>query len=199
MIAVVDYQAGNIGSVANALRRLNTTFEVTSDPAKIKEADGVIFPGQGRAGPAMKSLQRTGLDRVLPTLAQPFLGICLGMQLMSEELEEDSQKGLGIINGVCEKFRGISPVPQIGWNQVNIQQSSPLFAGLKSGFYQYFVHSYTVKAPLKVVISTSDYGGEFASAVAKDNFYGVQFHPEKSAADGELIIKNFLKLCGEAK
>lgn len=197
MIAVVDYDAGNIGSVANALKRLGAKFEVTSDPVKIKAADGVIFPGQGRAGPAMKSLQTSGLDKLLPELKQPFLGICLGMQLMVEELEEDNQSGLGIIPGRCVRFEKIKPVPHMGWNKLVIVKNLQLFEGIKSGVYVYFVHSYYVDAPEEFVIAKTDYGGDFASVIAKDNFYGVQFHPEKSAEDGEKILKNFLTLCGE--
>lgn len=199
MIAVVDYRAGNIGSVVNALKRLNAEFEVTSDSIKIKKADGVIFPGQGRAGPAMKSLQKTGLDNVLPTLTQPFLGICLGMQLMVEWLEEDDQPGLGIIPGECKRFQSIKPVPHMGWNQVKICRKSPLFDGIEGDFYQYFVHSYAVKAPNKFVLATTEYGSEFASVIGKNNFYGVQFHPEKSVENGAKLLQNFLRICGEIK
>ncbi len=199
MIAVVDYDAGNIGSVANALKRLGAKFEVTSDTDTIRKADGVIFPGQGRAGPALKSLQKSGLDKLLPSLKQPFLGICLGMQLMVEKLEEDNQTGLGIVPGKCELFKDISPVPHMGWNKVNIVQDSKLLAGLKSGSYQYFVHSYAVKTDKEFTVAVTDYGGEFASAVNRDNFYGVQFHPEKSAEAGEQILNNFLIICGEKR
>ena len=199
MIAVVDYDAGNIGSVANALKRLGAEFDVTSSPSIIKSADGVIFPGQGRAGPAMKSLRRSGLDELLPKLNQPFLGICLGMQLMVERMEEDNEEGLGIIPGGCDKLRNITPIPHMGWNQVEATDDPTLFNGLKNNFYQYFVHSYALKTSDEFVIGKTDYGIEFASAVAKDNFYGVQFHPEKSAETGEKILKNFLILCGETK
>lgn len=199
MIAVVDYDAGNIGSVCNALKKLGVEFELTADPSKIKAADGVIFPGQGRAGPAMKSLAKSGLDKILPGLKQPFLGICLGMQLMVEELEEDNQTGLSIIPGSCERFENISPVPHMGWNKVEAKQNYSLLTGQKTGFYQYFAHSYAVKAPAGFVIATTDYGGEFASIIYRNNFYGVQFHPEKSGEDGLQILKNFLLLSGEYK
>ena len=197
MIAVVDYESGNIGSVANALKRLGAEFSLTSDPKIIRSAAGVIFPGQGRAGPAMDSLKRTGLDRVLPTLKQPFLGICLGMQLMVAELEEDNTRGLGIIPGRCLKFRRIKPVPHMGWNNLDIAKNLQLLAGVKNGAYMYFVHSYFVEAPAEFVLAGTEYGGEFASVIAKDNFYGVQAHPEKSAETGDAILKNFLNLCGE--
>lgn len=197
MIAVIDYEAGNIGSVVNALAKLKAEFVVASDPRIIKSAAGVIFPGQGRAGPAMDSLKKTGLDKLLPVLEQPFLGICLGMQLMVDELEEDGVRGLSIIPGRCIKFRRIKPVPHMGWNNLNITKSLQLLEGVKDKEYMYFVHSYFVEAPEKFVAVTTDYGGEFASIIAKDNFYGVQAHPEKSAGTGEKILKNFLKLCGE--
>lgn len=197
MIAIVDYEAGNIGSVANALARLGVEFTVTSDTKVIKDADGVIFPGQGRAGTAMASLRKNGLVGVLPELTQPFLGICLGMQLMVGELEEDNVRGLGIIPGSCIRFREIKPVPHMGWNNLHIKKKSQLLENIQDDSYMYFVHSYFVEAPEEFTLSTTDYGGEFASVIAKDNFFGVQAHPEKSAKTGETILKNFLKLCGE--
>ncbi len=199
MIAVLDYESGNLGSVCNALQRLGAEFEVTSSKGKIESADGVIFPGQGRAGPAMSSLVRSGLDKVLPELKQPFLGICLGMQLMVDELEEDNTQGLGIISGRCIRFKKISPVPHTGWNKVLRRQGLPLLEDLPDEFYQYFVHSYAVQAPSKYVYAATHYGVEFASVIAKDNFYGVQFHPEKSTDDGEKILNNFLRICGEKR
>lgn len=197
MIAIVDYDAGNIGSVANALKRLGVEFRVTSDTKAIQAASGVIFPGQGRAGPAIKSLQKSGLDILLPRLTQPFFGICLGMQLMVSELEEDGQKGLGIIRGKCMRFQKAKPVPHMGWNNLRVAKNSRLLKGIGADSYMYFVHSYFVEAPDEFVVAKTNYGGEFASVIAKDNFWGVQFHPEKSAEAGEEIIKNFLKLCGE--
>lgn len=198
MIAIINYDAGNIGSVSNALKRLGMDSIVTSDIEKIKSARGVIFPGQGRAGPAMRSLASSGLDKFLPELKQPFLGICLGMQLMVEKIEEDNQTGLGIVPGKCIRFQTVRPVPHMGWNKVN-SKISPLFKNINSGFYQYFVHSYAVHTSDGNILAETDYGGKFASAIAKDNFYGVQFHPEKSGEDGEFIIKNFLNICGEQK
>lgn len=197
MIAVVDYKAGNVGSVTNMLKKLGVSFTVTSDPQLISASDGVIFPGQGRAGPAMESLKKTGLHKLLPDLKQPFLGICLGMQLMVDELEEDGVRGLGIISGKCVRFKEIKPIPHMGWNTLRITQSSELLKGVKNGSYMYFVHSYFVETQSKFILAATDYGGEFAAVVAKDNFYGVQPHPEKSAQLGEKILINFLKLCGE--
>jgi glutamine amidotransferase len=197
MIAVVDYEAGNIGSIANALKRLGVDYEVTNNDEKITTADGVIFPGQGRAGPAMESLKKNGLNEILPSLKQPFLGICLGMQLMVEDLEEDNQAGLGIIEGSCKRFKDINPVPHMGWNTLNITKDSQIFEGLQPESYVYFVHSYAVQAPGEFVFSETDYGGDFASGIGKENFFGLQFHPEKSAKSGEQILINFLKICGE--
>ncbi|HEX5798419.1 MAG TPA: imidazole glycerol phosphate synthase subunit HisH [Candidatus Saccharimonadales bacterium] len=198
MIAIVSYDAGNIGSVSNALRRLGVDSVITSDVAKIKSAKGVIFPGQGRAGPAMKSLANSGLDKLLPKLEQPFLGICLGMQLMVDRIDEDNQTGLGVIPGKCVRFKDIKPIPHMGWNQVKAK-TSPLFNGIKNDFYQYFVHSYAVHSPDRYILAETDYGGKFASAIARDNFYGTQFHPEKSGETGEQVLKNFLNICGAIK
>lgn len=199
MIAIVDYNAGNIGSVANALRRLGVKYAVTSEAGKIKSATGVIFPGQGRAGPAMQSLRKSGLDKLLPGLNRPFLGICLGMQLMVEDIEEDNQDGLGILPGKCVRFQNVKPVPHMGWNNLSITKNLQLLKGLSSNDYVYFVHSYAVHVPDDFVIARTDYGGKFASVVGRDNFYGTQFHPEKSDGPGERILKNFLEICGETK
>jgi glutamine amidotransferase len=198
MIAIVNYDAGNIGSVSNALKRLGANSIITSDVEKIKSAKGVIFPGQGRAGPAMKSLASSGLVKLLPELTQPFLGICLGMQLMVDSIDEDNQTGLGIVPGKCIRFQNVNPVPHMGWNQVKTKPS-PLFEGIKNDFYQYFAHSYAVHTSDDYVLAETDYGGKFASVIARDNFYGVQFHPEKSGETGELMLKNFLNICGGAK
>lgn len=199
MITVVDYDAGNIGSVSNVLNKLGIDFKVTSDSGLIKKSAGVIFPGQGRAGPALESLKRSGLDKVLPALKQPFFGICLGMQLMVEDLEEDNQKGLAIIPGKCIRFRNIKPVPHMGWNKLRIVKKPELFDGVEDSVYQYFAHSYSVYVPAEYRLATTDYGGSFDSVIQKDNFYGVQFHPEKSAGHGFQILMNFLKICGEIK
>lgn len=199
MIAIVDYNAGNIGSVANALKRLGVEFTVTSDTKQIKSAEGVIFPGQGRAGPAMDSLKKTGLDKLLPELKQPFLGICLGMQLMVKNIEEDDQAGLGILPGKCIRFQNVKPIPHMGWNNLQIVKDLRLLKGISSKDRVYFVHSYGVYAGDEFTAATTDYGGKFASVIAKNNFYGTQFHPEKSAEPGERILKNFLEICGETR
>lgn len=197
-LVIVDYDAGNVGSVANALSRLGVSnFVVTNDPYEIKSSDGVIFPGQGRAGSAMKSIVDNGLDKLLPTLNQPFIGICLGMQLLLDETEEDNVKALGIIPGKCQKLTVDLPLPQMGWNKLQIKQDSNLFEGLAEDSYVYFANSYAANCRDEYVASAVSYGGEIISSIEKDNFYGIQFHPEKSGPVGEQILSNFVKLCGE--
>jgi len=196
MIAIIDYKAGNIASVKNALDRLGVASVVTAKPAEVMAADGVIFPGQGRAGRAMAELRRTGLDRAIPRVTKPFLGICLGMQLLAEFSEEDSVNCLGIIPGRCRKFPGSVKAPQLGWNKVSFKLASPLAKGLKDGEYFYFVHSYYFDVGRDFVAGTTDYGFEFASMLQKGNFYAVQFHPEKSGSAGQRLLKNF---CGLSK
>ncbi len=190
MIAIIDYKAGNTGSVKNALDRLGVESVITADPSEIKQAKGVIFPGQGRAGPAMRQLKRTGLDKLIPTLKQPFLGICLGMQLLADTSEEDDTSCLGVVPGVCRKFPATLKTPQLGWNRVNFIQDSPLATNIESGEYFYFVNSYYFDAG-DAVAGTTAYGFDFPSFVQKDNFFAVQFHPEKSGEAGEQLLKNF--------
>ena len=196
MIAIVDYQAGNIGSVANALNRIGALdFKITDDKETIENAEAVIFPGQGRAGPAMQSLEKSGLDILLPRLTQPFLGICLGMQLLFESSEEDNTKALGIISGNITKLQsGGLPIPHMGWNKVIQVKQSKLFEELNDNSYFYFANSYVVDVNSPNVIATTNYGESFGVAVEKDNFFGVQFHPEKSAEQGEKVLENFIKM-----
>ena len=197
MIAIIDYDAGNIGSVANALSRLGVDqFVITSDARQIESADGVIFPGQGRAGPAMKSLKQSGLDKLIPTLKQPFLGICLGMQLLMDSTEEDDTQALGIIGGTCVRFETSLPVPHMGWNSVNVMKQNRLL-DQSDGEYVYFANSYYVKPDEQNIAATTNYDGEFTSVVSKDNFYGIQFHPEKSGPAGEKILGAFIDICKE--
>ncbi|HUY84895.1 MAG TPA: imidazole glycerol phosphate synthase subunit HisH [Candidatus Dormibacteraeota bacterium] len=194
MIAIIDYRAGNVASVKNALDRLGVASLVTADPAEVLAADGVIFPGQGRAGAAMKELKRTGLDQAIPRVTKPFLGICLGMQLLAEFSEEDSVNCLGIIPGRCRKFPGTVKAPQLGWNKVSFKPASPLTKEFKDGEYFYFVHSYYSDVGRTFVTGTTDYGFEFASMLQKGNFYAVQFHPEKSGSAGQQLLKNFCEV-----
>jgi glutamine amidotransferase len=194
VIAIIDYGAGNTGSVKYALERLGVESAVTSDAATIRSAAAVIMPGQGRAGPAMRELKRSGLDRLIPRLQQPFLGICLGMQLLAGASEEDSAECLGIIPGECRKFPPGLKAPQLGWNKVDFVQPSPLTKGLESGDYFYFINSYYFDAGEATVAGTTAYGFDFPSFVQQDNFFAVQFHPEKSGAAGERMLKNFCEV-----
>ncbi|HLO73365.1 MAG TPA: imidazole glycerol phosphate synthase subunit HisH [Flavobacterium sp.] len=191
-IAIIDYGAGNVQSVIFALERLGFEGIVTNDWNTIKTADKVIFPGVGEASSAMKMLQESGLDVLIPTLKQPVLGICLGMQLMCKQSEEGNTNGLGIFNVNVMKFSNEVKVPQMGWNTIyNLQ--SPLFKGIKENEFMYLVHSYY--APLSEnTIATTNYQQEYSTALQRDNFFGVQFHPEKSGVFGAQILKNFLNV-----
>ncbi len=191
-IALIDYGAGNIQSIKFAIKRLGYEAVLSHDAAEIREADKVIFPGVGEAGSAMLKLRQSGLDSLVPTLKQPVLGICLGMQLMCKSSAEGATTGLGIFDLDVIKFSNSVKVPQIGWNQI-ANLKSPLFEGIAENEYMYLVHSYF--APVTdETIATSFYDGEYSSALRKDNFYGVQFHPEKSSRAGEQVLKNFLMI-----
>jgi glutamine amidotransferase len=193
MIVIIDYGAGNTRSVMNALDRLGSVYELTDDPSKILAAEKVIFPGVGHAGHAMQSLRDQDLVDVIRGIKQPLLGICVGMQLLFDRSEEGDTECLGIINGTVTKFYEDNViVPQMGWN-TNIVSNNKLFKGLQESVYFYAVHSYRVDV-CDNTIATSLYDTEYASAVQFNNFYGVQFHPEKSSKDGQLILKNFIEL-----
>jgi len=191
-IAIIDYGAGNVQSVENALLRLGYQSIITNDIDIIRQSERVIFPGVGHAQTAMRNLKNTGLDSLIPTLKQPVLGICLGMQLMCRFCEEGQTQGLGIFKVDVKKFDASMKIPQIGWNRIE-NLKSDVFRGIKEKEFMYSVHSYYV--PLnKACISTTTYGVKYASAMQKDNFYGVQFHPEKSSKAGAQVLKNFLNL-----
>lgn len=191
-IAIIDYGAGNVQSVLFALERLGFKGNVTNDWNTIKSADKVIFPGVGEASSAMKMLIDSGLDVLIPTLKQPVLGICLGMQLMCKHSEEGNTNGLGIFDVNVVKFSDQVKVPQMGWNTI-YNLKSPLFSGIKENEFMYLVHSYY--APLSEnTIATTNYNYEYSTALQRDNFFGVQFHPEKSGIFGEQILNNFLQL-----
>ena len=191
-IAIIDYGAGNVQSVLFALERLGFEGIVTNDWNTIKTADKVIFPGVGEASSAMKMLQESGLDVLIPTLKQPVLGICLGMQLMCKHSDEGNTNGLGIFDVNVVKFSKEVKVPQMGWNTI-YNLKSLLFTGIKENEFMYLVHSFY--APLSEnTIAITNYEQEYSTALQRDNFFGVQFHPEKSGVFGEQILNNFLNL-----
>ena len=192
-IAIVKYNAGNIRSVQFALQRLGVEAVWTDDPDTLRAADKVIFPGVGEASSAMQYLRERGLDEVLRGLRQPVLGICLGLQLFCRHSEEGDTPCLGIFDVGVRRFR--SPglkVPHIGWNTLS-NLRGPLFEGIQDGNFVYFVHSFYAEMHPDLV-AQADYGVPFSGALHRDNFYAVQFHPEKSGGVGQRILKNFLKL-----
>ncbi|MFI5192994.1 MAG: imidazole glycerol phosphate synthase subunit HisH [Chitinophagales bacterium] len=193
-LVILKYNAGNIRSVLYALERIGAEAEVTDDPDAIKSADKVIFPGVGEASTAMQYLRERKLDQLIRNLKQPVLGICLGLQLMCTHSEENETECLGIFNTGVKKFSKESglKIPQIGWNKVEVSPV-PLFSGIPEEPYCYFVHSYYA-ALCADTAAVTEYGIRFSSALQKENFYGVQFHPEKSAGTGEQILKNFIQL-----
>ncbi len=191
-LVIINYGAGNIKSIQFAFQRLGVEAILTDNPAMIENADKVIFPGVGEASSAMAMLKSSGLDVIVPKLKQPVLGICLGMQLMCNHSEEGDTDGLGIFDVSVKKFSNTVKVPQMGWNTIS-NLKSELFEGIKEQEFMYLVHSfYAENCP--EAIATTDYEIEYASALQKDNFYGVQFHPEKSSVAGELVLRNFLEL-----
>lgn len=191
-IVIIDYGAGNVQSVLFALERFGFVGIVTNDWITIKSADKVIFPGVGEASSAMKMLMDSGLDVLIPTLKQPVLGICLGMQLMCKYSEEGNTNGLGIFDVNVVKFSQEVKVPQMGWNTI-YNLKTPLFKGIKENEFMYLVHSYYASLS-ENTIATTNYELEYSTALQRDNFFGVQFHPEKSGIFGEQILKNFLNL-----
>jgi glutamine amidotransferase len=191
-LVIINYGAGNIKSIQFAFKRLGVDAVLSNNIEEIKAADKVIFPGVGEANSAMKMLKASGLDTLIPTLTQPVLGICLGMQLMCNSSEEGKTKGLGIFNVDVKRFSNTVKVPQMGWNTIS-NLKSPLFKGIKEDAFMYLVHSFYAE-PCIEQIATTNYELDYASALQKDNFYGVQFHPEKSSVTGEQILKNFIEL-----
>ena len=193
-IAIIKYNAGNIQSVLYAMERLGVEAEVTDDAEKINAADKVLFPGVGEASSAMQSLIENNLDQVIKDLKQPVFGICVGMQLLCNHSEENDTKCLGIVPVEVKKFKSnqqVIKVPQIGWNNI-YNLKSELFKDIEDKSFIYNVHSYYA-ADSEYTIATCNYGIEYAAAVKKDNFYGVQFHTEKSAVIGDKILKNFIE------
>ncbi|OGE19320.1 imidazole glycerol phosphate synthase, glutamine amidotransferase subunit [Candidatus Daviesbacteria bacterium RIFCSPLOWO2_02_FULL_41_8] len=202
MIVIIDYGVGNLASVKNALDKLGAESKISSDPLVIKKAKALILPGVGAAGQGMKNLKKSGLDKVLVgeiKKGKPFLGICLGMQLLFEKSEEGNVNCLGIFKGQVKKFKKMRKIPQIGWNQVKLQvQNSKCkvqnLQGVPNNSFFYFVNSYYCLPEDKdTIIGLTDYGEEFASIVVKKNIIGVQFHPEKSGQVGFKLLENFVK------
>lgn len=192
MIALIKYNGGNVSSVQNALSRLNIESIVTDDPELILKADKVIFPGVGEASSTMKVLKEKGLDTLIPSLKQPVLGICLGMQLMCGDNEEGNVRGMGIFDVDVKRFPPEDLVPHMGWNTLS-DLKSPLFSGIEETNDVYFVHSYYCGLGDSTV-AVCDYILPFSAALQKDNFFAVQFHPEKSGMAGSCILNNFIKL-----
>ncbi|MBF4483268.1 MULTISPECIES: imidazole glycerol phosphate synthase subunit HisH [unclassified Flavobacterium] len=191
-IVIINYGAGNIQSIMFAIERLGFKAVLSNNPEEILAADKVIFPGVGEASSAMKKLEESGLDNLIPNLKQPVFGICLGMQLMCKSSEEGNTKGLGIFDVDVIKFTSKVKVPQMGWNQI-YDLKSDLFKGIAENEFMYLVHSFYAPNCVEAIAITN-YELEYASALQKDNFYGAQFHPEKSGAVGEKILENFLKM-----
>lgn len=192
-IVVIKYNAGNIGSVVNALERLGYSAEVTDDPVRIRRASKVIFPGVGEASSTMAYLKARELGELITSLTQPVLGICLGMQLMCRSSEEGDVAGLGIFSEEVKRFQGELKVPHMGWNSISFATDEPLFRKIDPGSYVYFVHSFFAETGDNTV-AVCEYELPFSAALQRDNFFAVQFHPEKSGEIGLQLIKNFLEL-----
>lgn len=199
MIAIVDYGMGNLRSVQRAFEYVGAEAIVTDHRATIESASAVVLPGVGAFGKAMSNLKRAGLADVIRQViarGRPFLGICLGLQLLFKESEEMGQhRGLSVFDGMVKRFNVSLKVPQIGWNQIHVQQASPLLEGVADGSYAYFAHSYyVVPAVPEIVLATTDYGINYPSVIGQDNVFGLQFHPEKSQTVGLRILRNFTAL-----
>ncbi len=191
-IAIAHYNAGNIASVLNALGRLGVSGELATKIEDLKNADKLIFPGVGHAKPAMELLRAQGMDQAIKDFKGPVLGICLGMQLMAKYSEEGNMQGINIFPETIKLLTGRSKIPHMGWNSL-YDMKGPLFEKLEEGSYVYFVHSYYMP-DCEMSIARCDYEGSFTAAIARDNFFGVQFHPEKSGKTGMTILKNFINL-----
>ncbi len=199
MIIVVDYGMGNLKSVLNAFSKLDADIAISSDPKAIREAPVIVLPGVGAFGICMENLQKRGIagavkDHILS--GKQYLGICLGMQILFESSEEaPGVEGLGIIKGNVPRFKGSMKIPHMGWNSVTIKKESPMFSGIKSGDFFYFVHSfYCAPSDPAVIATTTDYGSPFASSIETGNIFACQFHPEKSQMVGLKLLRNFLDI-----
>ena len=194
MIGIIKYQAGNLASVANALERLNADYFISDNPKELDTADGIIFPGVGHAGAAMDDLRSRDLDVWLKCTKKPVLGICLGMQLLYESSEEGASDTLGLIPGKLKKFDASkAKVPHMGWNVFEPKKDHPLINGIDNKHFLYYVHGYYAPAN-EYTLATCKYVKDFSAVVSKDNFMGVQFHPEKSGTVGSLLLQNYLDI-----
>jgi imidazole glycerol-phosphate synthase subunit HisH len=201
MIAVLDYGIGNLRSAEKALQHLGVDAALTTDPAAARRADGVVLPGVGAFGRCMEQLRESGLEPVVHEAVEsgtPFLGICVGMQMLFDASEEaPGVKGLGIITGEVRRLTAAERLPHMGWNTITIRTGSALFDGIDDGSWLYFVHSYApVQDDEAVVAATTDYGGTVVAAVEQGSLWATQFHPEKSAAHGLRLLQNFADACG---
>ncbi|MFH0819303.1 MAG: imidazole glycerol phosphate synthase subunit HisH [Patescibacteria group bacterium] len=199
MITIIDYKSGNLKSVQNALDRLNIPYKTASRPADVIKAEKIIFPGVGAAGEAMKNLRSLNLISPIKKFISsnsPFLGICLGAQILFEKSAENNTRCLGVLKGknvIFPKSKVI--VPHMGWNQVKYSKNNKLFSGIANSSYFYFVHSYYLSPVNNIAIAKTNYSQTFVSVYNYKNIYGVQFHPEKSADDGLMLLKNFNNIC----
>ena len=197
MIAIVDYGAGNLRSVAKAVEKLGYSPEVTGDPQKVRNAKAVILPGVGASDSAMTALEERGLVEPLRAVIRdgvPFFGVCLGLQLLLESSEEGSMPCLSVVPGRVKRFPNSVKTPHMGWNEVNFERPHPVLEGVESGSYFYFVHSYYADPEdQSLVLGTTDYASQFCSVIARDNLVATQFHPEKSGALGLRLYENFLR------
>ncbi len=204
MIAIVDYGVGNLRSVQKALESVGCEAVITSDPAQLTTASGVVLPGVGAFGDAMANLRRRELLSPLQAYARsdrPLLGICLGMQLLFSASEEHGEHvGLGLIPGRVKRMRGDFKIPHVGWNQLSLLSGHPLLAGVERGAYAYFVHSFYVEpVDAAVTVATTTYHREIPAVVAHGHIFGMQFHPEKSSYTGLTMLRNFAAYCPAAR
>ena len=198
-VVIVDYGMGNLRSVEKAFEKAGARVVVSSKPSEVRNADKIVLPGVGAFSQAMKELRKRKLDGIIREKIEagtPYLGLCLGLQLLFGSSEEGSEKGLGVLPGAVRKFRGTMKVPHMGWNSLKFTgKKCPLFKGIRAKDYFYFVHSFYAAPKLKSdIAATTSYGPSFCSAVWRDNVYATQFHPEKSQSIGQRIIRNFVKL-----
>lgn len=206
-IVIIDYGSGNLRSVQKAFQKVGVSVEITRDKTSIRNAKGVVLPGVGSFDAAVSDLRKENLEGVIEeviALGKPFLGICLGLQLLFERSEEGALSGFGILSGEVKRFSFSGTpweklsIPHMGWNRLLFKHKAPIFEGVSEGSWMYFAHSYYVTPKDEMVIATrTDYGIEFTSSVAKDNLFGIQFHPEKSGEVGLKILRNFGKLCSK--